>query len=381
MKLSKQHLKYCTACSTCVNLCPKHCISLKENHEGFLYPFIESVDCIECGICTKNCPVLHPYEKRKPLKIISAINPYDEIRKQSSSGGIFSYLAEKVIENNGIVFGARYNDKWQVELDFTETKEGLDVFRGSKYVQAKNNNTFIRCKSFLDKGKTVLYSGTPCQIAGLNHYLKKSYDNLLTVEVACLGVPSPKVWKMYLSEISDNMPITNISMRNKDIEGWHNYHFYIELKNNDKTISKSWKYYENEYMVAFINGMIFRPSCHNCKARNNRSHADITIADFWGVEIVHPEMDDDKGTSLVLINTSKGAKMIESSIFHHKTISQREGVRYNKSLISDPIPLCTRAVFFSKLDNTDSVIRLIHESMKLSFCQRVYMKFRKFFNI
>ena len=134
-------------------------------------------------------------------------------------------------------------------------------------------------------------------------------------------------------------------------------------------------------MVAFINGMIFRPSCHNCKARNNRSHADITIADFWGVEIVHPEMDDDKGTSLVLINTSKGAKMIESSIFHHKTISQREGVRYNKSLISDPIPLCTRAVFFSKLDNTDSVIRLIHESMKLSFCQRVYMKFRKFFNI
>ena len=168
-----QNKQDCCGCEACVQVCPKQCISFNQDHEGFLYPKVDEDMCIHCGLCSIVCPVLHPYESQKPYETLAAINPDDEIRKTSSSGGVFTLLAEKVIDEGGIVFGARFDEEWLVVHDVAETKEALRVFRGSKYLQSRIGDSFLRCQNFLDAGRMVLFTGTPCQVAALNHYLRK----------------------------------------------------------------------------------------------------------------------------------------------------------------------------------------------------------------
>lgn len=185
--------KDCCGCSACVQKCPKQCISLKEDNEGFLYPEVDKSMCINCGLCEKVCPVLHQGESRKPLKVYAAKNQDEEIRRQSSSGGIFTLLAEKTIQDGGVVFGARFDEHWEVKHDYTETIEGLAAFRGSKYVQSRMEDNYRKAEMFLKQGRKVLFSGTPCQVAGLKRFLRKYYGNLLTIDMVCHGVPSPLV--------------------------------------------------------------------------------------------------------------------------------------------------------------------------------------------
>jgi len=194
----------CTGCNACYSICPAHCISIQEDPEGFLYPVIEKEKCTSCKKCENICPAAVKGNKRKPLSVYAARNPDEQIRRQSSSGGIFTLIAEYIIQKGGVVFGARFNDNWEVVHDYTETVEGLAVFRGSKYVQSRIGDTYIKTKNFLLAGRKVLFSGTPCQIAGLKAYLQKDYDNLLTVDLVCHGVPSPLVWKRYLDEVIIN---------------------------------------------------------------------------------------------------------------------------------------------------------------------------------
>ena len=188
----------CCGCSACVQICPKQCISMAADNEGFLYPQVNSAICIDCGLCEKVCPVINQSAPREPLVVYAAKNNNEDIRLKSSSGGIFTLLAEKVIEEGGVVFGAKFDADWNVVHDYTETIEGLAAFRGSKYVQSIIGDNFKTAKQFLNNGRKVLFSGTPCQIAGLKKYLRKEYDNLLTVDVVCHGVPSPMVWRDYL---------------------------------------------------------------------------------------------------------------------------------------------------------------------------------------
>ncbi len=188
----------CCGCSACVQICPKQCISLSADNEGFLYPQVDTAVCINCGLCEKVCPVINQNEPRMPLEVYAAKNTDEEIRLKSSSGGIFTLLAEHIISEGGVVFGARFNENWEVVHDYTETVEGLESFRGSKYVQSIIGENFKKAKFFLDEGRNVLFSGTPCQVAGLKKFLRKEYENLLTVEVVCHGVPSPMVWHDYL---------------------------------------------------------------------------------------------------------------------------------------------------------------------------------------
>lgn len=162
----------CCGCSACVQKCPKQCISLKEDNEGFLYPIVNTDTCVDCGICEKVCPVLNPEDTHEPLKVLAAKNRDEKIRMESSSGGIFTLLAEPIIREGGVVFGARFDEEWQVTLDYTETIDGLSAFRGSKYVQARTGDTYRQCEQFLKEGRKVLFTGSPCQIAGLNHYTK-----------------------------------------------------------------------------------------------------------------------------------------------------------------------------------------------------------------
>jgi coenzyme F420-reducing hydrogenase beta subunit len=223
--------KICTACSACVAICPKNCIVMQNDKEGFPYPEIKTMRCIHCNLCEKVCPVLANNDVlRNATNVYVAKNNDENIRLSSSSGGIFTLLAEQIIQKGGVVFGCRFNEKWEVVHDCTETIEGIAAFRGSKYVQSKIGNTFSQTKEFLDNGRIVLFSGTPCQISGLKHYLRKEYDNLLTVDFICHGVPSPKAWKRYMSYLTDNKLVTwGVYFRDKTL-GWKRFSFRVSLR-------------------------------------------------------------------------------------------------------------------------------------------------------
>ena len=371
----------CCGCAACVQKCPKQCISLQEDNEGFLYPKVNTETCIDCGICEKVCPVLNPYEACEPHQVYAAINKDEKIRMESSSGGIFSLLAEPIIRDGGVVFGARFDEEWQVTLDYTENIEGLSAFRGSKYVQARTGNTYKQCEQFLKEGRKVLFTGSPCQIAGLHHYLRKEYENLVTCDFVCHGVPSPKVWRMYLKEVVEGgkRAISDIKFRNKD-NGWKSFNFKLTYDEKNKKTILSSCHRDNLYMRAFLKDMILRPSCHNCKAKQGRSKSDITIADFWGIQKIYPEFDDDKGTGLIIIHSDKGKTSLAWSQIEYMEAQYDDASPFNNGLKPSMPAHPNRTKFFNKLDDTDNLAKLIIDCTKPSFRQRirripVYVKF------
>lgn len=361
----------CCGCGACVQRCPKHCITMREDGEGFLYPHVDETDCIGCQLCEKVCHEIHPMEEREPAKVIAAINKDEPTRLASSSGGIFSILAEKTIMEGGVVFGARFDEQWQVVIDYAETMEDVKPFVGSKYVQARTGTSYTDAERFLRSGRKVLYSGTPCQIAGLHHYLRKYYDNLTTVDFVCHGVPSPKVWRMYINEVlTATQKINDIKFRDKR-NGWKRFNFVLSYSEHEDSLSLYSFHGENHYMRAFLSDMILRQSCYNCKAKCGRSHSDITIADFWGIKNVHPEIDDNKGTGLVLINTDKGNEALDWSKLYYVEATLDEARPYNGGLSPQTKSHPMRMEFFEKLDKTESVIDFIDSSLKPSFKQKV----------
>lgn len=348
----------CCGCSACYAICPKQCITLSADKEGFLYPVVNAEVCINCGLCEKVCPVLHPKKKEVQPDVFAVINTNEKIRLQSSSGGIFTFIAEKVIDEGGVVFGARFNENWEVVHDYTENKEGLSYFRGSKYVQSNLGNTFNQAKSFLDAGRKVMFTGTPCQIAGLKNFLRKSYDNLLTVDVVCHGVPSPTIWKGYLAWSVKNIyknqslpkkawelkdVIQNISFRSKE-KGWKNYHVAIEYTNG---IRESVPFYQNLYMNAFLSDFSLRPSCYACPAKLENMQGDMTLADFWGIEYLKPEIDDDKGWGLMLIHNESVWKQYDSvSNITKYSLNLSDVIKSNPMIVVSPSLSINRTFFF-----------------------------------
>lgn len=313
---------FCTGCSACFNICPKRCINMSEDTEGFLYPQVDTTRCIDCGLCEKVCPALEKHNhKRSPLQIYVGYNIDKAVLLNSSSGGVFTLLAQQIILAGGVVFGAKFNDQWEVVHDYTETIDGLVAFQGSKYVQSRVGHIYCQVKSFLKEGRQVLFSGTPCQIAGLRRFLRKSYDNLLTVDFICHGVPSPGIWKQYLNEIiigshdgkskNDNTHIGKISFRNKRI-GWKRYSFFLEFidQKNSRIINEPLD--ENDYLRGFIANLYLRPSCHHCNDKGWSSGSDITIADAWGIWEYIPDFDDDKGCSIISVLTLKGEQILQA---------------------------------------------------------------------
>lgn len=372
--------KDCCGCSACVQRCPKHCISMREDSEGFLYPVVDETLCIDCSLCEKACPVLHQGEPRQPLQVFAAMNPDEEIRMQSSSGGIFTMLAEQTIEHGGVVFGAAFDERWEVEHRYAETKEGLSAFRGSKYVQSRIGDTFKQAEQFLKQGRNVLFSGTPCQIAGLKLYLRREYDNLLTVDLVCHGVPSPGVFRAYLEEEKrrfahqrekntvspspifhlsggyslktsfDDVVIKAMSFRDKRL-GWKKYSFAFVLSKasaagEQNSVSLSYPFYDNPFMKGFLADLYLRPSCYACPAKKLKSGSDITLGDFWGIESVMPEIDDDKGASSVVVNTAKGKSILNSIRAEYHIVSYRQVCQKNPAIIrSCSVPYRRRAFF------------------------------------
>ena len=348
----------CCGCSACVQRCPKQCISLQEDEEGFLYPKVNVNYCIKCGLCEKVCPVIHPYEKRIPLQTYAAINKDENIRMQSSSGGVFTLLAEKIIDEGGVVFGARFDENWQVTLDYTESKEELAAFRGSKYVQARVEDTYKQCEQFLKDGRNVLYSGTPCQISGLKHFLRKEYDNLLAVDFVCHGVPSPKVWRRYLSDLTSKEFVQQISMRAKN-SGWKNFSFKVDYDADKSVLSFSSLATDNAYMKAFLSDLILRPSCHSCVAKECSSKADVTIADYWGIWEVEPAFFDNKGTSVVLIHNQNLRDLFENLNLKYIKSAYEDVVKYNSALVRSSKPHQYRKLFWEEFEETKNFSRLV----------------------
>lgn len=298
----------CCGCHACVQACPKQCIKFDEDEQGFCYPHVIEELCVDCSLCEKVCPCINQSEPRKPLKVYAAINPNKKIRMNSSSGGIFTLLGEAVIDEGGVVFGARFDENWEVVHGYTETKKGLEVFRGSKYVQSRIGNTYKQVQKFLKKGQQVLFSGTPCQIAGLKKFLKKEYDNLLTVDIICHGVPSPAVWRNFLNESAEKENLVDINFRDKNGYSWKKYGMSFIYKDSKcSTLAK-----DNLFFKGYLQGLYLRPSCYSCPAKSSKSCADITIGDFWGIEYIDKNMDDNIGTSIIIVSSKQGTEFINS---------------------------------------------------------------------
>lgn len=355
----------CCGCEVCVQVCPKHCINFTQDHEGFFYPVVDVEDCIQCGLCEKVCPVLHPYNEHKPQEALAAINNNDEVRKESSSGGVFTLLAEEIISQGGAVFGVRFDENWQAVFDYAETTEALAAFRGSKYLQARVGNSFTKCKQLLEQGRKVLFSGTQCQIAGLLHFLRRPYPNLLTVDFICHGVPSPKVWQHYLGEVvqAGKQAIADIKFRDKRL-GWKRFSFTLDYNEQNRCYNLTSPFTQNTFMNAFLANLILRPSCYSCPAKGGRSNSDITIADFWGIDQVNPEMFDDRGTSLVLIHTERGQLALKRNQLKFASASYDDVVRFNPSWC-EPAPCHPkRSDFFAAFNDQTDIHVLIDKCLR-----------------
>ena len=376
INITDQH--NCCGCEACVQACPKNCISFEEDAEGFRYPKVDSSICVECGACEKVCPMITPYETRKPQQVLAAINPDEKIREQSSSGGIFSILAENVIREGGVVFGVRFDERWQAVFDHAETVEGLSAFRGSKYLQARVGNAFKEARDFLKAERKVLFSGTPCQIAALRRFLHRDYENLLCVDFICHGVPSPKVWQLYLDEVTQNAlhAIRDVQFRNKK-QGWKRFNFDMTYDADGQHYNISSWHRENHYMRIFLDDVILRPSCYACKAKGGRSHSDLTIADFWGIDLLHPQMDDDRGTSLVLLHTEKGVASFKACHLNPWQAQYDDILRFNPALERSAKEYPKRCSFFIRLNNAESVTKLIDDTLRLP----LYVRLRQTFNL
>ena len=293
----------CCGCAACRQVCPRKCITMEEDAEGFLYPVVDKSACVNCGLCEKVCPVFGEIRQHGEVEAYAAYSSRDAIRQSSSSGGLFTPIAEQVIQSGGVVFGAAFDSDFSVHHVKVDTLEGLGQLRGSKYLQSRVENAYIEAKQALETGQTVLFSGTACQIAGLKGYLGKDYDNLLTVDVLCHGVPSPKLWREYLAEQekAHGAPVRNVAFRSKRT-GWKNYCVRMEFQNG---AAYQRRFDQDVYMRLFLSNICLRPSCHRCRFKDFPRVSDLTLGDCWGIERTMPEMDDDQGTSVVILNSQK----------------------------------------------------------------------------
>ncbi len=341
----------CTGCTACMNICPAQCIIMRRDREGFDYPVANPDRCIGCGRCEAVCPVLNPRGNSSPLEAYAARN--DGFMRESSSGGVFPALASEVISDGGMVYGAIVNGDMTIGHADAEDMAAVGRMRGSKYVQSDLYSTFEEVKSWLEEGRRVLYTGTPCQIAGLNSYFGKRYENLLTVDCACHGVPSPGLWEKYVKALEKEYAgrMKDVRFRDKG-RSWMHYDF-VAVFEADRTDGgpsytfESHKPYVNDpYMALFVQDMTLRPSCYRCPARGGRSGSDLTLADLWNVSKTVPEMNDDKGVSLVLVNTEKGRRALSGTEINTVKVDIGEAVRDNGGF-SESIPMPeNRAEFF-----------------------------------
>lgn len=370
----------CCGCYACFNICPKNAIEMKEDEKGFKYPFINKAKCIDCGLCKKVCPTLNKSEIDNKIEAYACINKDDNVRKDSSSGGIFTLLAENVLANNGVVFGVAFDENMTVKHIMINKKEDLYQLRGSKYVQSQIEDTYKLAKKELEKEKYVLFTGTPCQIEGLKSYLMKDYDKLYTQDIICHGVPSPLVLEKYLKNKFNN--IEKVYFRNK-MYGWKKYSMVIKSRDNiySNTLDK------DLYIQAFVKNICLRDSCYNCSFKALNRISDITLADYWGVQKLKPNFDDDKGTSLVFINSKKGKILFEEikGKIRYEEADITDAIKWNSAMVKSVNKPSTREAFFQDINNMniESAIKknLPREKLTLKMKKKIRSGIKKMLTI
>ncbi|MCQ2387257.1 MAG: Coenzyme F420 hydrogenase/dehydrogenase, beta subunit C-terminal domain [Clostridia bacterium] len=365
----------CCGCSACYSVCANKCITMVQDEEGFLYPKVSVEKCSNCGLCEKVCPFnITSNEKNNKPQAFAVKNKNEEVRLNSSSGGVFAVLANYVLNNCGVVYGVAMDNDCKSALHIrVDNKNDLPKLFGSKYLQSNINNAFMQVREDLRNEKLVLFSGTPCQINGLRLFLNKDYKNLLLVDIICHGVPSPLVWEKYCEYIEEkyNSKIINVNFRKKKI----NFTKKIPSKKQYKIqyLSPS----EDPYLKIFLRNYSLRLSCYNCNAKKTESMSDFTIADFWGLNNVAPNMQDNKGVSLVLINSEKGKEIFEKQKI--QLIIQE--VSFDKSIMNNPSYNMSSKKPLDRQEFFDDLRKMKYEEIKIKYCKdnfSLYIKIKRF---
>ena len=351
----------CTGCTACANSCPRQCIQMKKDSAGFFYPeIVKPSACIDCGACERACPVLADNKvtgNHSLAFVYVAFAKNEPLRMESSSGGVFSELATVILQMGGIVYGSSYDENGVIRHIGIENKQDLGKLRGAKYSQSVLGNTFSNIKKQLMSGKTVLFSGTPCQVAGLKSFLKRDYDNLVCIDFVCHGVPSPMVWEKYVAyraqfDNGGTLPL-HINLRNKE-SGWSNYSYSVEFAYGNKK-----RYFcknaEDPFMYLFVNDYILRKSCGDCHFKGYNRVSDITLGDFWGIQNIDPEMDDNKGTSLVLTHDAVGEDLLKkvAGRVKIKQVTLEQASSENLSLLKSSVHKPSRDIVLKTIESED----------------------------
>lgn len=342
-------MKKCTGCSACANVCPADAITMKENGEGFLNPWLDTIKCINCGLCVKKCIALNPKYNNDPEPKCYAMMADDETRFVSSSGGMFTVAAEYILEQDGYVCGAAFKDDFSVEHIIIHDKKDLSLLRGSKYMQSHTNQIFKEIKKLLNEGCLVLFTGMPCQVAGLYSFLGKDYENLYTIDLLCHGITSSKVFEKYHKDIHEGKQLERLEFKAKEPWGWHagvNAYFadgthYAKPLENDM------------YYIAYLKSISKNTACEICNVNRLPRQGDLTIGDFWGIAKNDPEMNDKKGTSVVLVNNEKAHKLFDSLMPRMKSCKEEPLAMAIKGnlIIKQPYRLHkNRNAFFENFD-------------------------------
>lgn len=356
----------CCGCTACASKCPKNAIKMIEDEEGFKYPVVDKEKCINCGLCDKVCPYKNEYTKKETFEKSIAYggwNKNQDIVKISTSGGVFTAIAKHILENDGIVCGAIYDEKLNVVHTIVDNMEDLKKINGSKYVQSDMKDNFIKIQKYLQDNRLVLFSGTPCQVAGLDTFLDKEYSNLYTCDIICHGVPSPKVYRKYKKELEEknSSKLININFRDK-CKGWQGYSFSAKFENGKEYKIRANK---NPYMRAFLSDIDLRHSCPSCKFARLPRNTDFTLGDFWGVDKNYPQLNkDNEGTSLILVHTEKGKKLLlENKNLYMEECDLDKSIEFNPSVLVHKPANENRQKFFKELDEM-RIDKLVNKYVK-----------------
>lgn len=347
----------CVGCKSCEQSCPKHCISMVENKEGFWYPSVDEKSCIECKVCLKKCPVENTeFHRNEPHKVWAWRNKNDVDIMRSASGGAADSAAKTVLQMGGAVYGAAYDEQLAVShIEVTDEAE-REKLQSSKYVQSDPKDSYAKVKQRLSEGKTVLFTGTPCQIAGLYAFLGGNPENLYTVDLICHGVPSPKFFKKYLEYQNKKTAgrVIYFNFRSKDKRGWGTQ-YLLKTKTETKTKTKTKTLSLDRYGKHFMYGDCYRESCYQCAYANTSRVGDLTVGDFWGIAKSHPNFNSPKGVSSVFVNTEKGQKLFEMMrvLAEVEEATLEEGVVKQGNLVKPSIRPNDRNIFYEKIDEDD----------------------------
>lgn len=341
----------CCGCHACFNICPKNAIRMEIDDKGFKYPIIDENKCINCGLCKKTCPILNNQTNTALNECYVGYAKDDEYKENASSGGIFPTIANFVLNNNGIVIGAAFDDNNSLNHIAITKHENLIKLKGSKYLQSNLNNIFLYVKEHIED-KMILFVGTPCQVAGLKSFLKKDYDNLICIDLICHGVPSTKLFNKYVEELehNNNDKLINYNFRDK-VTGWDTYS--VTATFNKSKITQLSK--DNDYMKLFLSDIALRESCYNCNFKLGNKYSDITLGDFWGINNYYPEMYNKKGVSAIIINTVKGKEILNNitEMLDYKSCKLEEILAGNPSLKSSSKQPKNREKFFKDIESID----------------------------